>query len=98
MSDELKEIRELLQTLVTSQALHSQEQQALRGDVEQIKHVLIEGNGTPAMTVRVAIVENELERVKEERNDAKMPRSFSVGLAVSILLGLLGILSGFVNS
>jgi hypothetical protein len=50
------------------------------------------------MTVRVALIEQELERVKEERNDSKVPRHVSIGLAVSILLGLVGVLAGFVNS
>lgn len=60
-------------------------------DVSKLKHVLIEGNGQPAMTVRVAILENELDRVKEERADRKMPRSVWIGIMVSILLALASI-------
>lgn len=84
-------IRELLQDLVTKQALHAQEQEQMRGDIQQIKHVLLDGNGQPAMTVRVALVEQSLDRLKEERDDKKMPRVAWVGIIVSIILALVSI-------
>lgn len=97
MSDELKEIRDLIQVLVTNQALHAAEQATMKEDVEQIKHVLIEGNGQPPLTVRVALAEQELERVKEERADKKVPRHVALGIWVSIVLALGAVLAGFVQ-
>lgn len=91
MSEELSDIRRLLQELVTRQAEHSSEQKNIKEDVEQIKHVLLEGNGTPAMTVRLAVAENELARIKEDRVDMKMPRAAWVGIVVSIALGIASI-------
>jgi hypothetical protein len=66
-------------------------------DLQKLKHVLLEGNGTPAMIVRVALVEQELKRVNEEREDRKVPRHVSVGLYVSIILAVGSILAGFVH-
>jgi hypothetical protein len=91
MNEELHEIRELLQELVTKQAIHALEQNGIKEDVEQIKHVLLEGNGSPPMTVRVALAENDLKRLREERDDKKMPRAAWVAIMVSILLALVSI-------
>lgn len=91
MSEDLEKIQTLLQELVTKQALHAAEQKTIKEDIDQIKHVLLEGNGTPAMTVRLAVAENELRRLTEERNDKKMPRSAMVGIVVSIVLALASI-------
>lgn len=91
MSEEFSKLQELLQELITKQALHALEQKGIKEDVEQIKHVLLEGNGTPAMVVRIALAENELKRLTEERNDQKMPRAAWVAIVVSILLGLASI-------
>lgn len=88
---ELKEIRDLLTGLCVSQREHGIEQRMLKEDVEQIKHVLIEGNGQPAMTVRLALVENELKRVAEERADRKLPRSAWVSILISTLIGGTGL-------
>lgn len=90
---ELGEIRELLQELIKNQATHAVEQRELKADVEQIKHVLLEGNGTPAMTVRVALAEADLKRLKEERDDKKMPRSAWVAIVLSSVIGIAGIVA-----
>jgi len=82
---ELKGIRDMLSDLCVSQREHAIEQRLLKEDVSQIKHVLIEGNGQPAMTVRLALVENELKRVAEERALRKLPRSAWVGIVISSL-------------
>lgn len=91
MSEELTAIRTLLQELVTKQAIHASEQNQIKEDVEQIKHVLLEGNGTPAMTVRIALAEQQLDRLREERDDKKMPRAAWVAIVVSSLLALMSL-------
>ena len=63
----------------------------LESDMEDVRHVLIEGNGKPAMTVRMALAENELARLAEERVDRKMPRAAWVAIVVSTLMSLAGI-------
>lgn len=63
----------------------------LESDMEDVRHVLIEGNGKPAMTVRMALAENELQRLTEERADRKMPRAAWVAILISALLSLGGI-------
>lgn len=95
--DDIKEIRELLQTLVTNQALHALEQKTVKADVEQIKHVLLEGNGQPSMTVQVATMEQRIKQLEEDEDDKKVPRHVSIGLWVSIVLGLGAMLVGFVK-
>lgn len=65
----------------------------LASDVRQMKYVLIEGNGTPAMTVRLAVAENELERLKEERVDKKMPRAAWVAILLSTIVSVVAILA-----
>lgn len=84
MSDEISLVKELLVKL-------DSRLERIEDDVSKLKHVLMEGNGQPAMTVRVAILENELERVNEERADRKMPRSAWIAIVVSILLALVSI-------
>lgn len=98
MSDDIKEIRDLLQQLVTNQALHALEQKTVKEDVEQIKHVLLEGNGRPAMTVQVATMDQRIKNLEEKEDDRKIPRSVSLGIVVSLVLGVASILVGFVNT
>ena len=64
----------------------------LESDMEDVRHVLIEGNGKPAMTVRMALAENELARMAEERADRKMPRSAWLAIVVSSLMSLAGVI------
>lgn len=66
--------------------------QRLESDMEDVRHVLIEGNGRPAMTVRMALAENELQRLTEDRADRKMPRAAWVAILVSAFMSLTGIL------
>ncbi len=66
-------------------------------DVDKLKHVLLEGNGTPAVIVQVATHAERLKTLEEDRRDAKIPRHVSVGLVVSIILAGLAILAGFVK-
>lgn len=97
MSDErLENIEGLLNTLVTNQALHALEQKIMKDDLEQIHHVLIEGNGKPPLTEQVLTNSLKIARLEEERNDNKMPRSVWVGIVVSSVLGVAGILASVV--
>lgn len=63
----------------------------LESDMEDVRHVLIEGNGQPAMTVRVALAENEIRRINEERADKKMPRAVWVSLVLSTMTAVAAI-------
>lgn len=69
----------------------------LESDMEDVRHVLIEGNGKPAMTVRMALAENELARLSEERSDRKMPRSAWVAILLSTLVSVAGVIVALVN-
>lgn len=69
----------------------------LESDMEDVRHVLIEGNGKPAMTVRMALAENELARLSEERADRKMPRAAWVAIILSSLLSLAGVIVALVH-
>lgn len=66
------------------------------GRVDDIAHVLLEGNGKPAMTIRMALAEQDLERLKEERNDKKMPRSAWVAILISSVIGIAGFLTSVI--
>jgi hypothetical protein len=88
---ELREIRDMLTGLCASQREHGVEQRLLKEDLSQIKHVLIEGNGRPAMTVRLALVESEIERVRQERNDRKLPRAAWLGIVLSSVFSTIGL-------
>lgn len=69
----------------------------LESDMEDVRHVLIEGNGKPAMTVRMALAENELQRLTEERSDRKMPRAAWVAIVISAVFSLASILVALVH-
>lgn len=60
-------------------------------DVGQLKHVLLEGNGTPAVTVQLATLNTEMATVKEHIRDYRIPRNVWMGILVSAILGFGGI-------
>lgn len=93
---ELGDIKELLQELITNQALHAAEQRTMKEDLDQIKHVLLEGNGQPPLTAQVLTNRLKIERLEEERTDKKMPRSAWVAIVVSSILGVAGIVASVV--
>lgn len=70
----------------------------VKDDLDKLKHVLLEGNGTPAMTVQVATMNERLKTLEEDRNDNKVPKHVTVGISVSIILAVASILAGFVNT
>lgn len=67
--------------------------ETLQEEVGKISHVLIEGNGKPALTEQVLTNRLKIERLEEEREDKKLPRSASIGIIVSIVFGLTGFLT-----
>ena len=66
--------------------------QYLAERVGRISHVLLEGNGKPALTEQVAILVHKVgaieEAMKETRVDNKLPKAAWLGIVVSIMLGL----------
>lgn len=60
-------------------------------DVEQLKHVLLEGNGSPSLTVQVATINTRLHSLEETNKDYRIPRHVWVGIVVSALIGITGI-------
>ena len=70
----------------------------LESDMEDVRHVLIEGNGKPAMTVRMALAESELARLAEERTERKMPRAAWLAILLSTLTSVAGIIVAIVTA
>jgi hypothetical protein len=73
----------------------------LESDMEDVRHVLIDGNGRPAMTVRMALAESEIQRVanviNEDRIDRRMPRSAWVAILCSTAIGLTSLVLGLMQ-
>lgn len=84
MTEEERELRDLLMRM-------DSRLQRLETDSAAVRHVLIEGNGRPAMTVRMALAENELQRLNEERTDRKMPRAAWAAILISTVMSLIGV-------
>lgn len=55
--------------------------------VEKLTHALLDGNGQPSIMVRVALIEDQLKRVVEERNDDKVPRAAWLAILLSTIVG-----------
>lgn len=62
-------------------------------DVDQLKHTLLEGNGVPAITVQVATLNTEVATLKQQARDYRIPRHVWIGIVISALIGLTGILA-----
>ena len=90
--DEFTTIKEVLARL-------DERTKAMSDDMDSIKHVLLEGNGSPALTVQVATIDTRLKTVEEARRDDKaqlgVPRSVSISIVVSVIIGLVGLLAAF---
>jgi len=61
-------------------------------DVGLLKHVLIEGNGVPPVTVQLAILTNEVASLKEKDRESRIPRHIWLVLIVSSLISIIGII------
>lgn len=70
----------------------------MQSDVDQLKHVLLEGNGSPAVTVQVATMNERLKSIEESKREDKVPRHVTLGLVVSIVLAGFAILAGFIQN
>lgn len=68
----------------------------LRDDVDDIRHVLLEGNGKPALTEQVLVNKIKIDRLEEERADRKLPRAVWVAILLSSLLSLAGVVAAAV--
>lgn len=67
-------------------------------DLKKLKHVLLEGNGSPPMTVQVATIDQRLKQLEEDRKEQRVPRHISIGIWVSIVLAVGTALVGFIHS
>jgi hypothetical protein len=59
-------------------------------DVDALKHVLLEGNGSPALTVQVADLNGRVKAVEENRK-AK------TAIKVAVIGGLVGIVTAIIQ-
>lgn len=60
--------------------------------VDKLAHVLLEGNGVPAVTVQLATLNEKVATIEKDRDSQRVPRHVWLGIAVSIILALAGIL------
>ena len=64
----------------------------LNRQVNKLTRVLIEGDGKPPITERVAILDHKVETIEEAidegRTDGKASKAFWIGLVVSSLIGI----------
>lgn len=67
----------------------------MEDDLRKLKHVLVEGNGSPSVTVQVATMDQRIKQLEDEAKDKKVPRHVSIGIWVSIVLAVGSILAGF---
>lgn len=67
-------------------------------DLDKVKHVLIEGNGKPAVVVQVATMHERLSSVEDHIKENKIPRHVSFGVVVSIIIAIFSTLVGFMKS
>lgn len=87
MSEQQEDIRVILERL-------DGRGERMEDDLKKLKHVLLEGNGTPAMTVQVATMDQRIKAIEDIGKDKKIPRQVALGIFVSIVLGLTSILMG----
>lgn len=69
----------------------------LSGDVKQLRYVLIEGNGKPAMTTQVALQEQRIEQLETKETDKKLPRGVWLSMVISVIFGVAGLIAGFAS-
>jgi hypothetical protein len=84
--NELVEIRSLMSVI-------SERSERVVFDVGHLRRVLVDGDGGPSMTVRVALAEQEIKRLSEERNDRKVPRAVWIGIVISTVVSVISIIS-----
>lgn len=62
-------------------------------DVEKLNHVLLEGNGSPSITVQVATLNEKVGNLEQQANGYRIPRQVWMGIIVSAVIGLTGIVA-----
>ena len=75
-------------------ATMSEQLKNVQEDIDQIKHVLIDGNGRPPVVTTVAIHAEKLAKLEEKESDKKIPRAVWVGMLLSIILSIVGFFYG----
>ena len=65
--------------------------QILEEKVDRIAHVLLEGNGKPALTEQVLTVVHRVDRLEEDRKSKEFPRAAWVGILVPTVLSIIGL-------
>lgn len=70
----------------------SQKVEQIADDTSELRHVLLTGNGTPALTTTVARLDERVKSLEVKDLEQRVPRHVTLGLVVSILLGVAGLL------
>lgn len=78
-------------TLAGSVATLMERTKIIMDAVDKVKHVLLEGNGVPAITVQVATLNEKVSHLEEEARGYRIPRNVWFGIIVSAIIGLAGI-------
>lgn len=65
---------------------------AMGDDIEQLHHILLEGNGRPAMTVQVATMETRLKGLEDQAKENRIPRHVWIATIISAIIGIIGII------
>jgi len=60
--------------------------------LEKISHVLLEGNGTPAITVQVATLNAKVSSIEEHIRENRVPRHVWVAIIASIAVAIVSML------
>lgn len=63
----------------------------LARDVAKLSHVILEGNGSPPMTVKIATLETKLSLLEGEKREAKIPRHVWLTVMASTIIGIIAI-------
>lgn len=69
----------------------------MQNDIGTLKHVLIEGNGVPPVTAQLATLNAEVAGLKDQAKDYRIPRAVWLGIVISAVIGLLGIVVAIKN-
>lgn len=63
----------------------------LAKDVAKLSHVILEGNGTPPMTVKVATLETRVNLIEGEKKEAKIPKHVWLTVMASTITAIVAI-------
>ncbi len=60
----------------------------IQNTVEKLAHTVLDGNGSPALTVTVATTATRVAAIEEQLREAKTPRHIWVGIIFSALIAI----------